>query len=131
MHSDDFTSQAALPQSTSRRKFMSAAGGTAAVAAAGLVLTATRQAAATPERLVLPAATKDVTPFKVDVPQAALDELKSRLANTRWPDKETVADWSQGVPLAKAQSLVEYLRAPSHCDPPQPPLHDLPHFAPH
>jgi len=41
-------------------------------------------------RLSIPAATKDIVPFKVDVPQAALDDLKERLANTRWPDKETV-----------------------------------------
>jgi pimeloyl-ACP methyl ester carboxylesterase len=58
--------------------------------------------------LVLPAATKVVTPFEVHVPEAALDDLKRRLANTRWPNKEPVADWSQGVPLAKAQALVEY-----------------------
>ena len=60
--------------------------------------------------IVFPAATTDVTPFEVHVPQAALDDLKKRLANARWPDKEPVADWSQGVPLAKAQALVEYWR---------------------
>ena len=59
-------------------------------------------------QFVLPIATKDVTPFKVHVPQAALDDLKKKLADARWPDKEPVADWSQGVPLAKAQALVEY-----------------------
>jgi pimeloyl-ACP methyl ester carboxylesterase len=37
-----------------------------------------------------------------------LEDLKKRLGHTRWPDKEPVADWSQGVPLAKAQALVEY-----------------------
>src|SRR6266404_2589216 len=91
----------------SRRKFIGGAG----ILSAGLVLTAARRAGARSVRLSIPAATKDVTPFKVDVPQAALDDLKSRLANTRWPDKETVADWSQGVPLVKAQALVEYWRA--------------------
>ena len=60
--------------------------------------------------IVFPAATTDVTPFEVHVPQAALDDLKKRLANARWPDKEPVTDWSQGVPLAKAQALVEYWR---------------------
>jgi epoxide hydrolase len=59
---------------------------------------------------VLPPATKAVTPFEVHVPEAALDDLKRRLANTRWPNKEPVADWSQGVPLAKARALVEYWR---------------------
>jgi len=51
-----------------------------------------------------------VTPFEVRVPEAALDDLKRRLADTRWPNKEPVADWSQGVPLSKAQALVEYWR---------------------
>ncbi|HXA34904.1 MAG TPA: epoxide hydrolase, partial [Steroidobacteraceae bacterium] len=60
--------------------------------------------------LVLPPATKAVTPFEVHVPEAALDDLKRRLAKTRWPNKEPVTDWSQGVPLAKARALVEYWR---------------------
>jgi len=59
---------------------------------------------------VLPAATKDVAPFKVSVPQSAVDDLKRRLASTRWPERETVGDWSQGVPLQKAQALVAYWR---------------------
>ena len=50
-------------------------------------------------------ATKDLTPFKVREPQAALDDLKRRLASTRWPERETVGDWSQGVPLEKAQAF--------------------------
>src|SRR5580704_7847227 len=59
---------------------------------------------------VLPAATKDVTPFKVHFPQAELDDLKKRLAATRWPDRGPAADWSEGVPMAKAQALIEYWR---------------------
>lgn len=43
--------------------------------------------------------------FTIDVPQAALDDLKRRLGQTRWPEKETVDDWDQGVPLAYAQEL--------------------------
>jgi pimeloyl-ACP methyl ester carboxylesterase len=61
-------------------------------------------------QLVLPTATKDVTPFKIQVPQEALDDLKHRLASTRWPGRETVGDWSQGVPLQKAQALIAYWR---------------------
>jgi hypothetical protein len=49
-----------------------------------------------------------IRPFKVHVPQAALDDLRRRIADTRWPDKETVADQSQGVQLAKLQPLVRY-----------------------
>jgi pimeloyl-ACP methyl ester carboxylesterase len=46
--------------------------------------------------------------FKVRVPQAALDDLRRRIAATRWPDKETVGDESQGAQLAKLQPLVRY-----------------------
>jgi pimeloyl-ACP methyl ester carboxylesterase len=49
-----------------------------------------------------------IRPFKVHVPQAALDDLRRRIAATRWPDKETVADQSQGPQLAKLQELVRY-----------------------
>lgn len=50
-------------------------------------------------------------PFRVDVPQAALDDLKQRLRATRWPDKETVADRSQGPQLAALQELADYWAA--------------------
>src|SRR4029078_11668052 len=64
----------------------------------------------TAAQIDLPATTKDVTPFEVHVPQAALSDLKGRLASTRWPEQETVGDWSEGVPLQKAQALVAYWR---------------------
>jgi epoxide hydrolase len=51
-----------------------------------------------------------VTPFKYEPPQSALGDLKQRLKQTRWPEGETVKDWSQGVPLAKLRALVEYWR---------------------
>ena len=43
-----------------------------------------------------------IRPFKVQIPQAALVDLRRRIAATRWPDKETVADRSQGAPLGQA-----------------------------
>src|SRR5690349_10999824 len=49
-----------------------------------------------------------IRPFRVHVPRKALDDLRRRIAATRWPDKETVADASQGVPLEKLQALVRY-----------------------
>ncbi|MEY9200310.1 pimeloyl-ACP methyl ester carboxylesterase [Sinorhizobium fredii] len=49
-----------------------------------------------------------IRPFHADVPAAALVDLRQRLAATRWPDPETVDDRSQGVQLAKLQSLVRY-----------------------
>ena len=47
-------------------------------------------------------------PFTIDIPQSQIDDLKARLALTRWPEKETVDDWDQGVPLAYAQELAAY-----------------------
>src|SRR5262249_2040973 len=52
--------------------------------------------------------TDAIRPFHVDVPQSALDDLRRRIADTRWPDKETVNDASQGVPLAKLQEIASY-----------------------
>src|ERR1700736_430804 len=56
------------------------------------------------------AAAEDITirPFRVSVPEEALVDLRRRIAATRWPDRETVADRSQGVQLAKLQELVRY-----------------------
>jgi epoxide hydrolase len=56
------------------------------------------------------AQTDAVTPFTYHAPQAELDDLKRRLLQTRWPERETVEDWSQGVPLEKLQALVAYWR---------------------
>lgn len=94
----------------SRRNFIGAAAatGVAGVVPAGLRSLSLEGSAMKDAQVVQPTATKDVTPFKVHVPQAALDDLKKRLANARWPDKETVADWSQGVPLAKIRALTDY-----------------------
>jgi pimeloyl-ACP methyl ester carboxylesterase len=49
-----------------------------------------------------------IRPFKVQVPQVALDDLRRRVNATRWPDKETVSDRSQGTQLAKLQELVRH-----------------------
>jgi pimeloyl-ACP methyl ester carboxylesterase len=49
-----------------------------------------------------------IRPFRVNVPQSALDDLRRRIASTRWPDKETVADRSQGVQLATMKEVVRY-----------------------
>lgn len=50
----------------------------------------------------------DITPFSADIPQTMLDDLQSRLKNTRWPEAETTGDWQQGIPLAYTKGLAEY-----------------------
>lgn len=51
-----------------------------------------------------------IRPFELAIPEAQLDDLHRRLDAARWPEKETVADWSQGTPLAALQDLVAYWR---------------------
>jgi pimeloyl-ACP methyl ester carboxylesterase len=55
-----------------------------------------------------PADAAAVRPFRVDIPDDALDDLRRRIAAMRWPEKETVADQSQGVQLATIQELARY-----------------------
>jgi pimeloyl-ACP methyl ester carboxylesterase len=47
-------------------------------------------------------------PFRVAVPQAAVDDLKERLANTRWPDESPGEGWSRGVPMDYLKELARY-----------------------
>jgi len=49
-----------------------------------------------------------IRPFRVNVPDKALDDLRRRIASTRWPEQEPVDDDSQGVPLAMTQELARY-----------------------
>ena len=58
--------------------------------------------------VVLGAISDEVTEFQTEVPQTELDSLRTRLRQTRWPERETVEDWSQGVPLAYMQDLCRY-----------------------
>jgi len=50
----------------------------------------------------------EVRPFRVDISDAVIDDLRERLARTRWPEKEPVEDWSMGIPLAYARELASY-----------------------
>jgi hypothetical protein len=49
-----------------------------------------------------------IRPFRIDVPEEQLVDLRRRIKATRWPDREPVADESQGVPLATIQELAGY-----------------------
>ena len=50
----------------------------------------------------------DITPYQISVPDEVLDDLHDRLSKTRWPEKELVEDWSQGIPLNYVQEMSEY-----------------------
>ena len=96
--------------SPTRRTFLA----TVAVAGAfGLVLLAAPGDAQTATEKETALAQSEITtaairPFRAHVPDEALVDLRRRLAATRWPDRETVPDRSQGVPLATLQALVHY-----------------------
>lgn len=51
-----------------------------------------------------------INEFRIDIPQAALDDLHARLANTRWPAEIPGAGWTRGVPLAYLRDLADYWR---------------------
>jgi len=50
----------------------------------------------------------EIIPFRIQIPEADLDDLRQRLRRTRWPDPETVHDWSQGIPLSYTRDLCQY-----------------------
>jgi pimeloyl-ACP methyl ester carboxylesterase len=82
-----------------RRRFVETAA--AGIAAAGaLSLLPEHTAAATDDNAI--------RPFHIDVPEAELSELRRRINATKWPDRETVTDESQGVQLATMQELARY-----------------------
>src|SRR5580658_1420546 len=85
----------ATSSSLDRRGFLANSG---AVAASGLFATAAKAAAEDGA----------VRPFHIDIAEEQLVDLRRRLAATRWPDKETVADDSQGVPSATIRELARY-----------------------
>ena len=75
--------------------------------------TATAQSpnATTSQPLAKPRAAAEanaVRPFRINIPEAALVDLRQRIAATKWPDKETVPDQSQGVQLATIRNLSRY-----------------------
>jgi hypothetical protein len=50
----------------------------------------------------------DITAFRIDIPEADLDDLRERLRRTRWPEAATVDDWSLGIPLDYTRELCQY-----------------------
>jgi len=69
-----------------------------------------------------------IRPFRVTIPGEQLGDLRRRIAATRWPERETVADDSQGVPLAMIQELAHYWQADYDWRKCEAKLHALPQF---
>jgi pimeloyl-ACP methyl ester carboxylesterase len=69
-----------------------------------------------------------IRPFTVDIPEADLEELRRRITATQWPEKETVDDDSQGVPLATMQKLARYWATDYDWRRCEETLNALPHF---
>jgi pimeloyl-ACP methyl ester carboxylesterase len=51
---------------------------------------------------------RSITPFRIAIPDRDLDDLQERLRRTRWPEREPVEDWSQGIPLEYVKDLCRY-----------------------
>ena len=69
-----------------------------------------------------------IEPFRIDVPQAQIDDLRQRLMRTRWPEPQTVADWSQGVPLDVITDLCRYWRGAYDWRATERRLNDIPQY---
>jgi pimeloyl-ACP methyl ester carboxylesterase len=95
-----------------RRRFCGIAAATAAAGPLGLAALSRRIDAMTHTLTEAPRPLNDeradIRPFQVHFPDEALADLRRRVAATRWPERETVADFSQGVKLATMQSLARY-----------------------
>jgi pimeloyl-ACP methyl ester carboxylesterase len=74
------------------------------------------------------AADAAVRPFEIDFPQDALDDLRRRISATRWPERETVADDSQGVALQTMQALLRHWGTAYDWRACETRLNDLPNF---
>ena len=72
--------------------------------------------------------TTAIRPFRVNVPEAELTELRRRINATQWPERETVADQSQGVQLATMQKLARYWATDYDWRKIEAKLQALPHF---
>ena len=69
-----------------------------------------------------------IRPFRIDVPEEQLVDLRGRIMATRWPERETVDDESQGVPLATMQKLARYWATDYDWRKCEAQLNALPHF---
>jgi pimeloyl-ACP methyl ester carboxylesterase len=91
-----------------RRSLLATTAIAGACALLALVSPSYARASTTPEVATTVEQDSAIRPFKVNIPEEAVADLRKRVLATRWPDRETVGDQSQGVQLAKLQDLVAY-----------------------
>src|SRR5262245_6695518 len=110
-------SETSKKNSPSRRQFLSSVGAMLGITvlAAFTVLTPTSliEASGTQKEnsmntLVRTTTDVEIRPFTINIPEAALDDLRQRISATRWTSEELVADRSQGVQLATLRELARY-----------------------
>jgi epoxide hydrolase len=73
--------------------------------------------------------TNEVRPFRIDIPDGDLDDLRDRLARTRWPDELPGGGWRRGVPLDYLRQLADYWRTGFDWRAQEARLNGLPQFA--
>src|SRR5215208_914107 len=88
-----------------RRRFLGGAAMTIVAAQLGMIGCAQEQSSEQTQGTLM---SEEIRPFRIDVPEEELVDLRQRIAATRWPDQETVSDGSQGAQLANLQELVRY-----------------------
>ena len=96
---------------STRRTFLANSAAAGAIGILGLVASSEAKAvrsSASPAKPVTAADDKAVRPFRVSIPQTDLVDLRRRIVATRWPDRETVSDATQGVQLMTMQRLAKY-----------------------
>lgn len=69
-----------------------------------------------------------IKPFRIDIPQADLDDLNDRLSRTRWPNEIADAGWDYGFPLARLKELADHWRTRYDWRAHETALNELPHF---
>src|SRR3982074_3707387 len=70
----------------------------------------------------------EIRPFRIEIPEADLQDLRDRLAGTRWPDELSGAGWSRGVPLDYLRALADYWRWGFDWRRQEAKLNQFPHF---
>src|SRR5260370_5663790 len=71
----------------------------------------------------------DIRPFRIEIPQAGLDDLHDRLARTRWPDDLPGIGWERGIPGGYLRGLAEYWRSAYDWRAAEAALNEIPQFS--